>query len=473
MATEFLQRRGGEAIVLVISDRRVLCVRAFLRRSGSSSSRSSNSVNSGGRTDGADRADGNGRSTGGGGSGGGSNGSSGTSDFRGSGITGVELEWQIQLDALTGLPALLDEDGGRTTLDFTHVNGAATGAGGGRRRDGGRASIRHNLHKSRRVAGLASVWASTDVGGGAGGIAGTKSPANQPHLQTGQHDHRSNREGGGHGAVGMSVALPAVATPNAHGGGRALPPRRVEGLYRDRPALIRAYNVVACLTQRFSRVLLTPGGVNVTGSEVVARSHFPPAGVRAVGGASRRNSGNPGVISINGWEFGEEPLEHIFASTTAQPASRGSFGNTGIGMGPAPAFMGFGSPRVATYDRRASSGGYSTGGGGGGGGGGPFDLPALYAPRKNDAASMSRSASTGRNDLVVPRELWMPLWLPMPQRHFAPPDKLRPVINAFEMDAVIWMQGPYAPESDSASGWLCRARVQALEAPVELCRCPV
>ena len=93
------------------------------------------------------------------------------------------------------------------------------------------------------------------------------------------------------------------------GGGKGVRTRRVEGLYRDRPALVRAYNVVACLTHRIGRVLLTPGGINGSGSKIIARSHFPPVGVKDGPqlGMNNRDGMRPGflgVLSINGWEFG-------------------------------------------------------------------------------------------------------------------------------------------------------------------------
>ncbi|CAM9516241.1 unnamed protein product, partial [Laminaria digitata] len=89
----------------------------------------------------------------------------GSGGLRGSAITGLELEWQLQLNALTGLPGLLDEDGGGTTLDFTHVIGASDTAGG-RRRDG-RLGLRNTLHRGR-IAGLAAVLGGVDGVSGSG-----------------------------------------------------------------------------------------------------------------------------------------------------------------------------------------------------------------------------------------------------------------------------------------------------------------
>lgn len=43
----------------------------------------------------------------------------------------------------------------------------------------------------------------------------------------------------------------------------------MEKLYRDRPELIGSYNLLACLTRRFSRVLLTLGGVDVSDSNTI------------------------------------------------------------------------------------------------------------------------------------------------------------------------------------------------------------
>lgn len=137
--------------------------------------------------------------------------------------------------------------------------------------------------------------------------------------------------------------------------------------------------------------------------------------------------GGPGVVSINGWEFGEDPREQLFSM--AQVAARNSFGTSN----PSVAARGFGSPRLAE-DRRSGR--------------------SMF-----DAA--------GRGDGLL-RGLWMPLWLLMPQDSVTPADKMRPVPNAFEMDAVVWKPGPLAPESDPGSGWLLTARVVALEAPNEL-----
>lgn len=423
VSTEFLPRSGGEAIILVISNRRVLCVRANLQGGGSASGGGGGGGSAG--------------SGGGGGKGGGSSGGSGGGSvgLRGSGITGLELEWQVQLDALTGLPALLEEDGGGTTLDFTLVIGAAS-TSGGRRRDG-RTGFRNNLQRGR-MAGLAAV-----LGGGDG--AGVSAPP-QTHIRAEQEHTVVGSASGSGGAGGVGIG-----GGGGGGGGRVLRPRRVQGLYRDRPALIRAYNVVACLTHRFSRVLLTPGGVNVSGSKAVARSHFPPAGVdvdpqaTAAGGREGRG-GFLGVVSINGWEFGEDAREHVHSAV--QVTSRNSFDSSSAGVARVPAFPGFGSPRTGEDGRGIAA---------------VFDS-ALLAPRGD-------SMATSRGDTALSCDLWMPLWLLMPQRNFAPPDKMRPVPNAFEMDAVVWKPGPFAPETDPGSGWLCAARVEALEAPTELFRC--
>ena len=93
------------------------------------------------------------------------------------------------------------------------------------------------------------------------------------------------------------------------GGGMGVRTRRVEGLYCDRPAFVWAYNVVACVTHRIGRVLLTPGGINVSGSKIIARSHFPPVGVKGGPQLGMNNrdgmcSGFLGVLSITGWEYG-------------------------------------------------------------------------------------------------------------------------------------------------------------------------
>lgn len=419
VSTEFLHRRGGQAIILVISNLRVICVKAYLRGgSGSGGGGSGMSGMSGGGMTG-----GSGSSGGSGGGGGGGGGGSG-GGLRGSAITGLDLEWQVQLESLTGLPALLDEDGGGTTLDFTYVVGATAGSGG-RRRDG-KMGLRSSLHRGR-MAGIAAVLGNND-GAGAGSASHAQGRGGAESNPTGPAG--GNGGGGGAGTAGR------------------LRPRRVEGLYRDRPALMRVYNVVACLTNQFSRVLLTPGGVNVSGSKVVARSQFfpPPGSIegdpalsagREVGGRGG-GGGAPGVISINGWEFGEDPREKLYS--VAQAAARNSFGTSGA----SGAVRGGRSPRLAE-DRRSS-------------GWGAFDV---LAPRI-DAA--------GRGDGLPPRDLWIPLWLLMPQDSLTPADKMRPVPNAFEMDAVVWKPGPFAPETDPGSGWLLTARVAALEAPKELLR---
>lgn len=90
------------------------------------------------------------------------------------------------------------------------------------------------------------------------------------------------------------------------------------------------------------------------------------------------------------------------------------------------------------------------------------------SPRPAEDRRSGRSTfDAGRGDGLL-RDLWMPLWLLMPQDSASPADKMRPVPNAFEMDAVVWKPGPFAPESDPGSGWLLTARVAALEAPKAL-----
>lgn len=418
VSTEILYRRAGQAIILVVSNLRVLCVKAYLRGGGGSGGGGSNmnGMSAGGMTGGS------GSSGGSGGGGGGGSGSSG-GGLRGSAITGLELEWQVQLETLTGLPALLDEDGGGTTLDFTYVVGATAGSSG-RRRDG-RMGLRSSLHRGR-MAGIAAVLGNND---GAG---------------TGSASHAQGR-----GGLESNVTGPGGGGGGGAGTAGRLRPRRVEGLYRDRPALIRVYNVVACLTNQFSRVLLSPGGVNVSGSKIVVRSQFfpPPGSIegdpplsagREVGGRGG-GGGAPGVISINGWEFGEDPREKLCSMT--QAAARNSFGTSGSGG----VMRGVRSPRMAE-DRRSGRSALA------------FDA---FTP-KVDAA--------GKGDGLLPRDLWIPLRLLMPQDSLTPADKMRPVPNAFEMDAVIWKPGPFAPETDSGSGWLLTARVAALEAPNELLR---
>ncbi|CAM9673525.1 unnamed protein product [Ectocarpus fasciculatus] len=291
--------------------------------------------------------------------------------------------------------------------------------------------LRSTLHRGR-MAGIAAVLGNADG------------------LDVGSGHHAPGR-----GVAELNPTLSAGISGDAGGAAGRLRPRRVEGLYRDRPALIRAYNVVACLTNQFSRVLLSPGGVNVSGSKAVVRSHFlQPAG-SAAGGQARdtgrrvANSGSggggggssgPGVVSINGWEFGEDPREQLYSM--AHAAAR----NIAVQGWAAPSR--FTSPRMAD-DRRS------------GGGGGAVD------------ALVPRTDAAGRGDGLLQRDLWMPLWLLMPQDSFTPADKLRPVPNAFEMDAVVWKPGPFGPETDPGSGWLIAARVAALEAPNHLLRVAV
>ena len=149
----------------------------------------------------------------------------------------------------------------------------------------------------------------------------------------------------------------------------------------------------------------------------------------------RGGSGGPGVVSINGWEFGEDPLEQLYSM--AQAAARNSFGTSGA----SGASRGFGwSPRLAAEDRRSTRSAFEA-----------------LAPRVDFAAQADGL-------------LWMPLWLFVPQDSASPADKMRPVPNAFEMDAVVWKPGPFAPETDPGSGWLLTARVAALEAPNDLLR---
>ncbi|CAM9516202.1 unnamed protein product, partial [Laminaria digitata] len=240
----------------------------------------------------------------------------------------------------------------------------------------------------------------------------------------------------------------------------ALLPRRVQGMYRDRPALIRAYNVVACLTHRFGRVLLTPGGGAVSGSKTVVRYHPRLAGVDgddsqlSVSERETERVGGPSVISINGWEFGEDPREHPSSLTQAvAAATRNSFGSSVASVLRVPVFSGLGSPRLIEDCR---------------GGGGSSDLvePATLAARSDSFPPAGRNS-----DAFSPlRDLWMPLSLLVPHTGFgAAADKMRRVPNAFEMDAVVWKPGPFLPESDPGSGWLCAARVAALETSNKLC----
>lgn len=348
-----------------------------------------------------------GGSSGNGGSGGGHGG------LRGSGIAKLDLEWEVQLDVLVGLPAYEDY-GGRCMLDFTDAIGIA--AGSAHRRDG-RTSLRNNFQRGR-MAGLAAV-----LGGGGNDDYGASVPSHS-HPRGGQSiNPGSVHVGGGGGGGGGS-------------GGRVLKSRAVEGFYRDTPALKRAFNVVACLTHQFGAVELSSDGVNIDGSKIVARSLLPPPGVGSdaqiitTGAGGCRSRGGAVVVSINGWEFGEEPREYTYSAP--QAGGRTSFD----GLQRPLTFSGFGSPR----------------------------------PTDGNARGGGRGVEQARVESLLPRDLWMSLWLLMPQRNFAPPDKMRPVPNAFEMDAVVWMPGPIAPESDPGSAWLSAARVAALEAPRDLLR---
>lgn len=390
---EVLPKRGGKAVILVISNRRVLCVRAYLSGGGSDS---------------------NGRN----GNGGVRNGGGGFGGLRGSGIAGLDLEWEVQLDALVGLPEYEDY-GGKCKLDFTDVIGVASGST--RRRDG-RTSLRDNFQRGR-MAGLAAVLGGGGVDDHGAGVL------SHSHARGGQASNPGGVSGGGGGGGGGNT-----------GGGRVLKSRMVQGFYRDTPALKRAFNVVACLTHQFGAVELSPGGMNVEGSRIVARSLLPPPGIASyaqiitTGAGGRRSRGGAVVVSINGWEFGEEPRDYTYPAP--QAAGRTSFDASGSGLQRALTFSGFGSPRPASGNAR--------------GGGGGVEQPRVES---------------------LPRDLWMSLWLLMPQRNFAPPDKMRPVPNAFEMDVVAWVPGPIAPESDPGSAWLSAARVSALEAPSDLLRC--
>lgn len=165
---------------------------------------------------------------------------------------------------------------------------------------------------------------------------------------------------------------------------------------------------------------------------------FTKVGVR--GGSGGGGTGGPGVVSINGWEFGEDPLEQLYSM--AQASARNSF--SAYGAGAASALRGFGSPRLAE-DRRS------------GGGKNSFEVLASRV-----------GVDTARADGLL--LLWMPLRLLVPQYSASPADKMCQVPNAFEMDAVVWKPGPFAPETDPGSGWLITARVAALDAPNDLLR---
>lgn len=388
-----------------------MCVRAYLPGygNGGGGGRGGGKAGGGVGSEGVNGGGGRGRGGGGGG-------------LRGSGITGVELEWQVMLDSLTGLPDLLEEDGARTTLDFTHVAGPA-----------------HSISNSRRrevigpIAGLVAVFG---VGDGAGGTA----PSNSNTMG----GPESNAMGFNSGGIGGSTR------GSGGNGGRVLRTRRVEGLYRDRPALIRAYNVVACLTHRFSRVLLTPGGVNVSGSKIISQSHFSTVGAErdphiAIGGRDGVRSGLLGVVSINGWEFGEDSRER--QSLPGQWTTRHSLDGSGVGLMRGSVLPGIGSPREVE------------------------EIRARGLSSEQPTPSARRTEwLTVRCDATASTELWAPLWLLMRQRNLSLADKMRIVPHAFEMDAVVWKPGPFPPETDPGSGWLLTARSSALKASNDLTR---
>ena len=100
----------------------------------------------------------------------------------------------------------------------------------------------------------------------------------------------------------------------------------------------------------------------------------------------------------------------------------------------------------------------------------PFGLDGRMVPFEHPAAARRSERFAVRGDLLAPADLWMSLRLPVRQRSSVPAEKLRPIPQAFEMDAVVWRPGPIAPKSDLGSGWLIAARVSALEAPNELIR---
>lgn len=383
-----MARSQGEAVILVVSDRRVLCIRASFHSGerGSSSGGGSGSGNSGA-----------------GGTGGGASGNTG--GLRGSGIKGLDLEWQLTLDCLVRLPHLVDEDGGGTTLDFTHVVQELDTS---RRRD-----ARHNLRRSSNIhkGRMPGLMARTRR-------SGSLAVPTVSHFQ----DYEIPNPGGIGGA----------------GAGKALKQRRVEGFYRDRPALVRTYNVVACLARRFGPVLLSPGGTNVIGSTVVVRSHFPPSGEEIDPRANNADArGGSVVISINGWEFDVDLREHVYG---ARSGARGGVDSSGVGQSRQQHSAALVSPRANEA--------------GGGAGAHTVPMAARTEPQSHPS-----------------RDLWKPLLLFVPQGNLASSIKMRPVPNGFEMDAVPWNAGPYPPETDPSSEWLREAHLSALGAPELLVRC--
>ena len=397
----------------MISNRRVMRVRARLRVCGSG--------RGGGYSGGGLRSKGvNGvRSQVRGGRGGGWGG------LQGSAITCVELEWQATLDALTGLPALPKEDEARITLIFTHVAGPAYLTNSSRRGE--------DISGLRNNVGIAGLVA--ELGGEDG--AGATAPSNSNTVG----ERASNVMGFNSDCIGGSIGR------SEGSGGRVLHTRGAECLYRYRPALIPTYNAVACLMHRLGCVFLTPGGVNVSGSKMSSRSHFPTVGVErdpqiAIGERDRVRLGFLGVVPVKEWEFDADWRERL----SLPGATHYSFDGSGAGLMRGLSFPGFGSSREAKESR------------------------ALGLSSEQPTPARRSKWFAVRGDVTTFTDLWAPRWLLMRQRNLGLADEMRPVPHAFEMDAVVRNPGPFPPGTNPGSGWVLAIRSSALRVPNDLIR---
>ena len=342
-------------------------------------------------------------------------------------ITCVELEWHATLDALTGLSVVLEEDGARTTLFFTHIAGPAYPTS-----SSGRGEDILGLRNKGGIAGLVA-----ELGGGDGAGATASSNSNTVDGRA------SNVMGFNSDGIGGSMGK------GGGSGGRVLYTRRAECLYHYRPPLFPAYNVFACLMHRLSYVFQTTGGVNVRGSKIISRRHFPTVGVEwdpqiAIGERDRVRLSFFGLVPVNEWEFGENWRQRL--SLPGQWATRYSFGGSGAGLVRGLSFQGFEFPREAKESRALG----------------------LYSEQPTPARRSKWFAVRGYITLFT--DLWAPPWLLMRQRNLPLADEMRPVPYAFEMDAVVWKPGPFPPGTNLGSGWVLAARSSALRVPNDLIR---
>ncbi|CAM9210979.1 unnamed protein product, partial [Choristocarpus tenellus] len=361
VSTEILRLGGGnEVTVLVVSNQRVLCVKATRGGPGD--------------------------------------------------ISTLELEWEIPLNSLVGLPALLDEGGGGATLDFSNV----VAADEYRRRDG-----KMYLRRANPLQGRAGGW-SWGVGGTEGrwqSVFGSSPVGGSQVARPLEHIHSIIYSGS---AVDRTVT------------------RRLVGQYRDRPALIRVYNAVACLTQQLGHVILTPGGRNVGGASVVIQAQSGQGrqgggnGSHVGNGLRRggRGTDNLGVISINGWEFEED-------------------------MG---GMMTLASKHRWTDARKTAR----------------CNASSMQSPRGAPMSLFRSGGGSGQEDPVeAVKDLWLPLQIPFADSAGLAADKLRIVPNTFEMDVVPWHPGPVLPDFDLSMSWQRTVHLSALRAPEDACRVAV